>query len=540
MTITSGQQDPISRRLGENGGTFSGGVKLDSQPVISYEAYMTMHTSTPLNILWICTDSQRWDTLGCYGNSFVRTPNIDRLAAEGVRFEHCYSQSPLCTPSRGSFLTGRYPSTTRLRQNGQEVPEDLGKYLLPRLLRDQADYVCGLSGKLHLNNCNMRKKMGEDFWKYPKHYQLTPYEKRLDDDGYSVFHWAHGNHLNPYDAYSQWLYQKGEGLDVSFFEGKTLGPQVTEGVPAAFTHSAFCVDKAVEFIDLHHAKEMPHPWLFSINIVDPHPDFHPPKDVLDRYMEKLDEIPLPAVEEDQLAAKPSYQHNSYVKGEEKSQINMSDHDRRLIKAAYWATCDHIDDQVGLLLDALERTGQRESTLVVFTSDHGELLGDHGRTWKGAYLYDPCVRVPLIMSMPGTIPQGKVSSGMVELTDLAPTFLEAAGLPAARSMQGRSIWPALKGEADLNDLREDVYSEYYNANPGHRERWLNMLRTPTHKMIVCHGTGEGELYDLEADPQELNNLWEDDSCQTLKMDLLLRLSARISFTADPLPERLGIF
>ena len=168
------------------------------------------------------------------------------------------------------------------------------------------------------------------------------------------------------------------------------------------------------------------------------------------------------------------------------------------------------------------------------------MGDHGRTWKGAYLYDPAVRVPLIFSMPGTLPQGLVSTGMVELTDLAPTFREAARLPVAKSMQGRSIWPALKGEADLNTLREDIYTEYFNANPGRKECWLNMLRTPTHKLVVCHGTSEGELYDMEADPHELHNLWEDPSKQELKMKLLLGLSARTSYTADPLPQRRGIF
>jgi arylsulfatase A-like enzyme len=130
--------------------------------------------------------------------------------------------------------------------------------------------------------------------------------------------------------------------------------------------------------------------------------------------------------------------------------------------------------------------------------------------------------------------------MVELTDLAPTFMEAVGLPVAKGMQGHSIWSALTEETDLYTLRDDVYTEYYNANPGHRERWLTMLRTPTHKIIVCHGTSEGELYNMEADPTELNNLWEDASKQDLKLKLLLRLSARMSFTADPLPERCGIF
>ena len=127
------------------------------------------------NILWICTDQQRWDTLGCYGNSFVRTPNIDALAAGGALFERCFSQSPVCTPSRASFLTGRYPRTTRCRQNGQDIPED--EVLVTKLLAD-AGYRCGLSGKLHLSPCN------------PSHCTTT--ERRIDD-GYTDadFHWSH-------------------------------------------------------------------------------------------------------------------------------------------------------------------------------------------------------------------------------------------------------------------------------------------------------------------------------------------------------------
>ena len=128
------------------------------------------------NILWICTDQQRWDTLGCYGNPYVHTPHIDRLASEGVLFERCFSQSPVCTPSRASFLTGRYPRTTRCRQNGQDIPDD--EVLVTRLLAD-AGYVCGLAGKLHLSACNP---------------SVTPEMEPRIDDGYEVFHWSHDTH----------------------------------------------------------------------------------------------------------------------------------------------------------------------------------------------------------------------------------------------------------------------------------------------------------------------------------------------------------
>ncbi|MCB0072387.1 MAG: sulfatase-like hydrolase/transferase, partial [Caldilineaceae bacterium] len=125
------------------------------------------------NILWICTDQQRWDTLGCYGNPHVHTPNLDRLAAQGTVFTHAYSQSPVCTPSRASFLTGRYPRTTRCRQNGQDIPAD--EVLVTKLLAD-AGYVGGLSGKLHLSACNPA---------------ASPLGERRIDDGYAVFHWSH-------------------------------------------------------------------------------------------------------------------------------------------------------------------------------------------------------------------------------------------------------------------------------------------------------------------------------------------------------------
>ena len=140
------------------------------------------------NILWICSDQQRFDTLGCYGNEFVRTPNLDGLAESGILFERCYSQSPVCTPSRTSFLTGRYPRTTRCRQNGQSIPDD--EVLVTRLLAD-AGYTCGLSGKLHLSTCNP---------------QACPTIERRINDGYTEFHWSHHPSPDwPANEYIHWL-----------------------------------------------------------------------------------------------------------------------------------------------------------------------------------------------------------------------------------------------------------------------------------------------------------------------------------------------
>ncbi len=202
-------------------------------------------------------------------------------------------------------------------------------------------------------------------------------------------------------------------------------------------------------------------------------------------------------------------------------------------------CDFIDVQVGRLLDALERTGQRENTIIIFTSDHGELLGDHGMYIKGPILYDPALRVPLIIAGPG-IQAGRRIRSLVELSDLAPTILELTGLPLYKGIQTQSLVPLLHGKTDR--IRDDVYCEYTNLNqPG---IMLSMIRTEEWKLVNVYGgkgTDAGELYNLVEDPNEHWNLWNDPRYQEIKTTLLKRLCDRQMYAAaDPLPERVGIY
>ena len=390
------------------------------------------------NILWICTDSQRWDTLGCYGNPYVHTPRLDALGENGVVFERCFTQSPVCTPSRACFLTGRYPRTTRVRQNGQVMPRD--EILITRLLAE-AGYVCGLSGKLHVSAC------------HPHPYAAG--EPRVDD-GYTEFHWSHHPAESwPTNEYSHWLRERGAVFDTPPHPDS---PHVKTGMPAEYHQTTWCAQKAINFIE--SAAAFDRPWVFSVNLFDPHDNFDPPAEYLQRYLKRLADIPLPNYVPGELDDKPAFQAidhhgacnnpNSYPFSE------MTEHDHRLVRAAYWAMIDLIDAQVGRMLAALERTGQRENTIVVFISDHGELLGDHGIYLKGPHFYEPAVRVPLIISCPALIPAGRRSGALVELVDLAPTLHEATGLAPQERMQGRSLWPALRGRADLRRHRDDVY------------------------------------------------------------------------------------
>lgn len=471
------------------------------------------------NILWICTDQQRADSLGCYGNGFTRTPNLDGLAAGGVLFERAFTQSPVCTPSRASFLTGRYPRTTGCRQNGQAI--DPREVLVTRVLAD-AGYVGGLAGKLHLAPC---------------HPSVSPGTERRTGDGYDEFHWSHHPDPDwPTNEYVHWLRERGIALER---RPRDDCRYVDVGMPAEHHHTTWCARKAVDFVEANAG--FGQPWLFSVNMFDPHHPFDPPPEYLARYLDRLDDIPLPNYAPGELDGKPEFQRTdhagAYAGDAPFPYPAMGDRDHRMLRAAYWAMCDLIDDQVGRMLAALERTGQRENTIVVFQTDHGEMLGDHGIYLKGPYFYEPAVRVPLIVSWPGTLEPGRRSRALVEYADLAPTLLDAAGLPRQPGMQGRSLWPLLTGAADLHRHRDDVYCEYYNAMPWHGPAaQATMVRTGSHKLVAVHGQDTGELYDLRDDPPERHNRWYDPELAEVKTDLLRRLCDRMAWTVDPLPAR----
>lgn len=467
------------------------------------------------NILWICSDQQRYDTIRALGNDRIRTPHIDHLVETGVAFTQSYCQSPVCTPSRASFLTGRYPRTTRCRQNGQTIPAD--ERLLPRILAD-AGYTCGLSGKLHLASCSDGK-----------------IEERIDD-GYSTFHWSHHPQPDwPENAYQQWLMSKGVSWE-ELYTGKESA-YVRAGMPAEYHQTTWCAEMAIEFID----RQRQNPWLFSVNMFDPHHPFDPPLEYLQRC--NPEDMPLPKWRDGELKNKPLAQQRDHVGAHDQPGFmdfaTLSDDDKRRITAAYYAMVELIDDQVGRMVAALAASGQLENTIVIFMSDHGEMLGDHGFYLKGPHFYDEAIHVPLVMSCPGRFEQGLQSDALVELTDLAPTLMQACGLTPEPQMQGRSFHSILTGETSPEVHREHVFCEYLNSWTHHRA-FASMLRTDTGKIVAHHGTDPGELYDLATDPDEFVNLWDDPACAAMKSRLLKQLTDAIAFTADPLPSRRGPF
>lgn len=480
-------------------------------------------TSSPMssdrpNILWLCTDQQRFDTIRALGNGKINTPNIDRLCEDGVAYTRAYCQSPVCSPSRASFLTGRYPRTTRCRQNGQQIPPD--EILLPKMFAD-AGYRCGLAGKLHLASCSEQKV-----------------EKRTDD-GYHDFHWSH--HPQPdwgeANAYQAWLHRQGKTWEELYNQPPSGSDYWKNGMPTEYNQTHWCAEEAISFLQENKDR----PWFFSFNCFAPHHPFDPPREFLENYHPA--EMPLPKQREGELADKPTFQqldsewaHNS--PGEFHSGA-MSDDDKREVCAAYYAMCEHIDYELGRILDALEESGQAENSIVIFMSDHGEMLGDHGIYFKGPHFYEEALRVPLIMRWPGHFPAGRKVDGLVELVDLAPTLLEAAGIEIPESrLQGKSLMPVLTGTQEGTN-RDSVFCEYYNSWT-HGDAYGTMLRTEKEKIVVYHGTGQGEFYDLVRDPDEFDNRFNDTEYADRVRDMMHRCFDASVFTMDPGPVREGVF
>lgn len=316
-------------------------------------------------------------------------------------------------------------------------------------------------------------------------------------------------------------------------------------MPVDATEAAWCATRATEFISKHAEHDAP--WFFMANIFAPHHPFDPPPTFLEKYLDRLDDIPLPEALDDDLSTKPAYQKTdsdgaygqvkSFIGGFGRGQMSALDH--KMVKAAYWAMCEHVDQQVGRILAELEKTGQAENTIIVFMSDHGEMMRDHNIYLKGPYFYDPLIRVPLIISSPANFPPRRFH-GLFELVHLAPTLLEAIGEERYEGMQGQSIHSWLMDPNEPFDGDQSIYCEYYNAMPYHVEptAQLTMLRTKTHKIVVDHAQDTGEVYDLANDPLELNNLWRDTDALSIKAELLTKLTHRMAFTADPLPPRLA--
>lgn len=429
------------------------------------------------NILLLFTDQQRYDALGAMGNPHIRTPNLDELASRGALFSKTYCNSPVCMPSRQSMMTGRYPAETGCTANGIEMRDDMPT--LAHMLAEHGYHTANF-GKLHFTNHATRDHSAP----HP-HFGFDELELSDEPGCYD-------------DAYIQWVTDHDPDAveacrcapppavsQTSDRPPRALHhPYVFEG-PEHLTHSAFVADRTIEFIK--RRKTNAEPFFAVAGFYAPHCPLNPPKWFVRMY--DPDTLPAP------------------VMNEGENILGLTTEQWRRVKQFYYALISHVDDQVGKILKALDDAGLRERTVVIFTSDHGEHLGDHGLVAKGPPGYEPVLRVPLIVDDPGT-PGGIVRNELIELVDVAPTILDCAEVPVPDGLSGRSLRPLLTQSPHMQ-WRESIYSEH--REPGGKS-W-KMMRTHRYKYAVC-SDGQELLFDLDEDPHELNNRAGNDEDEAL--------------------------
>lgn len=482
------------------------------------------------NILFLCTDQQRGDSLNCMGASWAVTPNLDKLAREGALFRQCYIQNPMCGPSRATLFTGKYIANHGLHANG--VPLPAHQKMFTRTLAD-AGYDCGMIGKQHLSPC--------DNW------QTEPRQ----DDGYRVFQWSHGpNHRALENDYHRWLRTNHPVIYAEIFPDKGANESTAFGniaksgtpidyVPVEAHYSHWVAERAIEFIN--HPREGGENFCLIANFFDPHHPFGAPQEFRDKI--DADAIPAPNTRKDELSNKPAiqdfYSETSYG-GTAAGFREYTDEQICEIRAQYWAMIALADHEIGRILNALDEAGLTEDTLVVFSSDHGEMLGNHQQLLKGPQLYDDLTHVPLIARWPKQITAGLEIEEIVQWVDLSATFLDAAACAPSRGVQGESLLPLLSGNA--NNWRNWALSEYrdsgFEMDP---QLMTTMLRSGHWKLIIWHGhpatkgKRDGELYNLESDPHELYNLFHDSASAKVRRrlkSLLLDVMAEAEDRTQP--------
>lgn len=447
------------------------------------------------NVLFLICDDLNCD-LGAYNHPTVQSPNIDRLAQRGVRFENAYCQYPLCGPSRASFMTGLYPDQTLVRRNSIHIRERVPNVqTMSQMFRENGYFATRIGKIYHYNVPRHIGTSGHDD-PYSWDYTINPRGRDKEDEDliFSLRPGLFGGTLS-------WLAAEGTG------EEQTDGIAATDGIRL-----------------LKQYAEENRNFFLAIGLFRPHTPFVAPKKYFDLY--PLEGIAVPEVPEDYQKSLPLPARDSLNRREE--QIDLANDLARQAIQAYYASITFADAQVGRILDTLEETGLAKNTIVVFTSDHGYHMGEHG-TYQKTTLFENAARVPLIISGPGVEASGQSTKAPAEMIDFYPTLAELCGLPAPDYLSGVSLVPALKDPATRP--RPDALTQL-----GERYASGYSLRTARYRYTEWGQDAKGgvELYDHDSDPQEMVNLAKGSEHAQLITQLSQRLRRRI-VEAQHIPE-----
>jgi arylsulfatase A-like enzyme len=521
------------------------------------------------NFLFIITDQHRVDHLGCTGHPVLKTPHIDSIAAKGTKFDRFYVATPVCQPNRSTLLTGRMPSLHGVRSNG--IPLDMRSSTFTEAMR-QNRYATALVGKSHIQNmtglpamhtrpdpkdgyATVRDTMPEAFaadtegdydQEHPDRWRPgKPYDLDLPFYGFEHVDLCteHSDHVG--GQYYVWFKERRADADelrdrANQFEHDYICPQAYRtAIPEEFYPTSYIREKSLEYLDARAASDDGRPFFMMASFPDPHHPFTPPGKYWDMY--KPEDMELPASFDYGNVDPPphvKWARNLRDKGEAvvNSQSAFAVNEREVLEARA-LTCGMIamiDDAVGAILAKLEETGLADNTIVVFTADHGDFLGDHGLMLKGPAHFEGVTHVPFIWSEPGATARSTDALGST--CDIAQTILDRAMIEPYNGIQGRSLLNAISGKDDPDAVdsvivEDDQQRVYFGYSKPPR---IRSLITERYRLTVSRGEDWGELYDLKNDPDEMENLFDDPAHAPLRAELFERLAHRQMELIDTSP------
>jgi choline-sulfatase len=453
------------------------------------------------NILIFFTDQHRYDAVGCNGATICRTLAIDNLAAQGMRFTNAFTPIALCTPARGSLLSGQYPHNhgqlaNMGNFNGVFDHQILDKpTFLPRLR--QVGYQTGWVGKWHLPN-----EMDSNIWGIDRWHSFRDWHEWLEK--------------SDYDFERDEVQRLEWGSDAPFAGCSTL--------PAEKMREAWIADRTIDLIKEFSTSKQP--FALTASMFGPHFPYSVPAPYDAMYDPK--QIPRPANFDENFDNKPILQEKELLRW---NTGHLTWPDWQKVIATYWGFCTFIDDQINRVLEALEKSGMADNTIVIFTCDHGDMLGNHRLFNKGFNMYDETHHIPFIIRAPGITEPGSVCDAFVSLVDIAPTLTDLCGGTSLEGADGRSLTPWLHGET-VSDWPETAYSEFH----GYESTLISIRMVRTNKWkYIYNPASVDELYDLESDPGELHNLADQLGFKHVLRRMKEKLLQRLNETGDTIAE-----